>query len=237
MQPDDSRTVILLHGLLRTRRSMWKMERALRASGWKSVERFGYRSTCGSISQHSAALRSFVEDLGDRTRLSFVGHSMGNIVLRCAIGDWQRDSDRMGVLSRLDRIVMLGPPNQGAIIARKLARTGVFGWFAGPAAMELGPDWESIRERLAIPPCPFAIVAGDLSERRLMNPLVTAPSDLIVSVEECGLDGAAERISFPIAHALLTVDRRVIEYVIGFLGSQQLSVSQPLPVGHSTENR
>ncbi len=100
------------------------------------------------------------------TQFSFVGHSMGNIVVRHLISDLQRDGDPHGVLDRCRSMVMLGPPNQGAAIARRLAPTGLYGILTGKGGLELGPDWEDFVQNLATPSFPFAIIAGDVSATR-----------------------------------------------------------------------
>lgn len=212
---------ILMHGLMRTRRCMRKLERALLAAGVSTVIRFDYASSRQPIQLGAGGLRRLVEGLPANARLSFVGHSMGNIVLRYAIGDWQRHGDPRGVLRRMHRAVMLGPPNQGAAIARLLSKVRLFGMLVGQGGLELGPNWQTLLPKLAIPPCPFAILAGDLSTMRIRNPLIAPASDLLVGVEEAKLDEAAEFATMPIAHLHLMTDRRAIEFTTNY-------VTQPL---------
>ncbi len=208
---DDNQTppdhiAILLHGLLRTRRCMLKMELGLRAAGLSTVIRFDYASTRQPIERGAAGLRRLVEGLPATARLSFVGHSMGNIVLRYAIGDWQRQGDPRAVLRRMHRVVMLGPPNHGAAIARILSKLRLFGLLVGQGGLELGPNWQTLLPKLAIPPCPFAILAGDLSASRFRNPLIDTASDLLVTVEEARLDKAVKFATLPLIHVQLMSD-------------------------------
>lgn len=212
-----TRVVVLLHGLMRTHRSMRPLESCCeRASDAQSIP-FSYASTRFGIADHAAALRHWVETLPGRPRVDFVGHSMGNIVLRHAIGDWQRDGDPQQVLPRLGRVVMLGPPNQGATIARRLGALRLFEAVAGQGATELGLDWDHLEERLAVPPCPFAIVAGELPASAPQNPLVGGAGDFVVSVQEAQLPGATEMHTVPVLHSFLMDDPRVHEIVSRFL--------------------
>jgi hypothetical protein len=220
---------ILLHGLIRTRRCMRKLERAILESGIPTVIRFDYASTRQAISSDGAALRRLVEGLPASATLSFVGHSMGNIVLRRAIGDLQAAGDPRGALARMHRVVMLGPPNNGAAIARLLAKLKLFGLVVGEGGLELGPNWQTLLPTLAIPPCPFAIVAGDLSHFRIRNPLVGQSSDLLVSIDEARLEGATEFVVLPIAHSTLMTDQRSIRFVTEFL-------NQPIEPTLSTQS-
>lgn len=221
---------VLLHGLIRTRRCMRKLEHAILQSGIAPVIRFDYASTRQAISSDAAALRRVVEGIPANATLSFVGHSMGNIVLRRAIGDLQSAGDPRGVLPRMHRVVMLGPPNNGAAIARLLAKLKLFGLVAGEGGLELGPNWQNLLPKLAIPPCPFAIVAGDLSKFRIRNPLVGQTGDLLVSVDEARLEGAADFVVLPIAHSQLMTDRRVVEFVSQFL-------NQPIGPSLATQSK
>lgn len=208
---------ILLHGLLRTRRCMRPMEQSLLAAGLSTVIRFDYASTRQPIQRGAEGLRRLVEGLPANARLSFVGHSMGNIVLRHALGDWHRQGDPRGVLERFERVVMLGPPNQGAAIARLLGKLRLFGIVVGDGGMELGPNWRTLLPKLAIPPCPFAILAGDLSRLWVRNPLIAPPNDLLVQVDEARLEQATRFVTLSIPHLRLMTDRRAIAFATEFL--------------------
>ena len=208
--------VILMHGLGRSSSSMKGLAKHLFDNGFGTTICLEYASTRDSISQHAAALREVIDGLPTDLRLDFVGHSMGNIVVRHAIGDWQH-AGASGILNRIEHVVMLGPPNQGASIAKQLARTGVFGWVAGEGALELGKKWHELEVKLATPPCPFGIIAGRLLETLISNPLVDGAGDFIVSVEETRLDGAADFLEVPVLHAFLMDSPEVQRAVASFL--------------------
>ena len=199
--------VVLLHGLMRSSDSMEPLETAFKARGDVLPIAFSYASTQASIDDHAAALCEWVEHLPGRPKISFVGHSLGNIVVRRSIAMWQRDRDREQVISRLHRIVMLGPPNQGSSIAKRLAKLGLFERITGSSGQELGAVWDELQQRLATPPCPFCIIAGDLSESPVKNPLLGGQSDFVVTLEETRLEGAAEYVTLPALHSFLMSDR------------------------------
>jgi hypothetical protein len=213
----DAPFTVLLHGLMRTANCMSPLKQYLMHHGAQHVTRYSYASSRASILTHAAALIEYIESLPPKSQLSFVGHSMGNIVLRAAIGHWNRNGDPVGVLSRMHRVVMLGPPNQGAVIAKRLAPTGVFGWINGPGGLELGVRWHELERQLGTPPCPFAILAGDLSSLWVHNPLVGPASDLLVRVDETKLAGCREFITLPIPHSTLMSDPRAMEAIRNFL--------------------
>ncbi len=230
--------VLLAHGLFRTKESMnpiveqWEAATGAKSSfrqsesgSTKSVKvcvPISYASTRTSIENHAEAFRELTENLPGEPRISFVGHSLGNIVFRRAIGEWQTAGDPRNVLPRLNRAVMLGPPNQGSAFAASLSKLGVFETLTGASGMHLGPAWDKLQSSLGTPPCPFAIVVGDISGSYLSNPLLEGPSDGIVTVEEAQLEGAAETRTFPVLHSFLMSDPEIIKSTLSFLGGGSL---------------
>jgi len=214
--------VILLHGLMRSASSMSALSKSLSEQPEFSVVAFEYASTRSSIGEHAQALRNVLDGLPPQVQLSFVGHSMGNIVVRHLIGDLIR-ANETAMLKRMRHVIMLGPPNQGASIAKQLSKTGVFGWVTGQGGLELGPDWESFEARLAVPHCPFGIVAGRLPDTGLINPLVEGEGDFVVSVEETKLAGAADFLEVPRLHSFLMDDPAVQAAVVQFLRTNRFT--------------
>lgn len=217
-QASPKHHVVLLHGLMRTAGSMKSLEQKLADEGLTNVIRFSYASTRARIGEHAAALREVLEHLPAGDTFSFAGHSMGNIVVRHLIGDLQADGDPHGILPRCRAMVMLGPPNQGAAIARRLAPTKVFEWVTGQGGMELGAQWEAIESKLATPPFPFHIIAGDL-QSPIANPLVDGEGDFVVSLDEAKLDGAAGFHTVPVLHSFLMDNEDAVELTVQLLKS------------------
>jgi hypothetical protein len=211
------RHIVLIHGLFRSAASMQKLRRVLEDHNLGQTVLFEYASSRAAIADHADALREVVAGLPPEAPLSFVGHSMGNIVLRHAFADWEAAADQ-AVLGRVKSVVMLGPPNQGAAIARQLAKMPVYGWLAGQGGLELGPDWKQLEQRLGVPPCPVGIVAGRLPEG-FTNPLVGEAGDFVVSVEETRLPGA-ELLEVNQLHSLLMDDPRVQQATAAFIEYQ-----------------
>jgi hypothetical protein len=224
------RAVLLLHGLMRTSSSMQPLAREIEtvaSAADKTVMTvpFAYASTRNSIASHADAFRELVENLPGEPRMQWVGHSLGNIVMRQAIAQWQAAGDPANVLARLDRVVMLGPPNQGSSFAKKLSQLGLFQTITGRSGLQLGPDWQEFQEGLGTPPCPFAIVAGDLSQSRIQNPWLAGPSDGIVTVEEAKLEGMQEFVTVPVVHSFLMRDPRTVQAVVGYLSGESMRES------------
>lgn len=216
----DARVVLLIHGLGRTGACMQTMADAVAEAGLGRPIIFSYASGRAAVADHAAALREFTEHLPGHPRICVVAHSLGNIVFRHAIHDWQQEGDPHGILNRLAGCMMLGPPNQGSRVAERLSRLGLFKLATGQSGQQLGARWDLLQQSLAIPPCPFAIVAGDLSHWPVNNPLLDAPNDLLVTLEEAQLPGAMFFEQMPVPHAVLMSHPAVVRRTIEFLESQ-----------------
>ena len=230
---------VLMHGLMRTPGSMKPVAKAIqkRFSDFQQkasdspnhtpqqspvIVPFTYASTRDPLSEHASALREVIENLPGKPRWNAIGHSMGNIVLRTAIAQWQAQGDPHGALERLDRVVMLGPPNQGSSFAKKLSQLGLFEQITGDSGMTLGPNWRELQTHFGVPPCPFAVIAGDVSSLHIRNPWLEGPNDGVVTIEETKLDGMRDFATAPVLHSFLTQDQRCIDATVEFLMGGEL---------------
>ena len=255
LEPIRGKVVILLHGLGRSKSVLTPLADVLREQGGYTPLRFGYASTREGIEQHAEALRKVIDGLGDIEELNFVGHSLGNIVLRHYLAD---EAARVAMAtqppaaSRKEslgpaaappgqaaappgpgakpkrpaphRIVMLGPPNNGAMIAKRLHGTGIFGLVTGRSGEALGGNWDQLVGNLATPPCEFGIVAGGTGDGRGLNPLLPGDDDLVVRVEETKLRGARDFLLVPFRHSQMLSETAVQEAVLRFLRNGQFRV-------------
>ncbi|MDF1729616.1 MAG: hypothetical protein P1U53_17905, partial [Sulfitobacter sp.] len=97
--PANRATVLILaHGLGRTSNCWGPMTRHVQAETDWQVVPFTYASTRDSIESHADALGQLIEGLGSEVqRIHFIGHSLGNIVMRRYLADNASNSDpRMG---------------------------------------------------------------------------------------------------------------------------------------------
>jgi triacylglycerol lipase len=195
--------VVLVHGMGRTPLSMLPMAVALRRQGYE-VLNFGYNSYGPSVAQIASRLAAEVREAradGPAQRVHFVGHSLGNIIVR-----WMLEYERP---DHLGRVVMLAPPNQGSRVADRLERP--LGWLLEPLS-ELTTDSLSTARRLPSPEgVEFAILAGDRDGK--------------VSVAETFLPGAREHRVVPSRHTFIMLRPSVVEMTGRFLGTGSLEGS------------
>ncbi len=204
-------TVILLHGLCRTSRSMMKMERALTETGY-AVKNVDYPSRTASIQKLADdAIGKAVADCQQdgAMKIDFVTHSMGGILVRSYLVQHP--------LPSLGRVVMLAPPNQGSEVVDKLGRTFVFKWLNGPAGNELGTGSNSTPNQLGPVNYPVGVIAGDRSINWINSLLIPGADDGKVSIERTKLAGMSDHIVIHTAHPFIMRNREAIRQTIQFL--------------------
>ncbi len=190
--------VVLLHGLGRTRYSMRRLDRAL-APG-VTTARLDYPSTRRTIGEHAQTLSTMLDHVPTPTKLSFVTHSLGGLIVRDLLGregSWR---------SSVHRILMLAPPNQGAALARSLD-TAVLRAVMGPS---FGQLVEGIATDLPVPAEPTSIFAGRVGNTQ---------TDGLVTIEETKLEGMAEHHVVPSIHTFVMNHPAVIARAVTFLGA------------------
>lgn len=209
--------VVVLHGLVRTRSAMRSLCRYLRDVGGYQVFNVSYPSTRAEVGWHAQNLASILANLQEVAPIHFVAHSLGNLVIRHCLRDAAHATDMPSVTDRLGRMVMLGPPNQGALLARRLIKLPILSMIFGPAGRQLAREWNDLAPRLAVPPCEFGILAGGRGHQAGWNPLLRGDDDLVVSVDETRLEGARDFVVLPVAHTFMMKNPGVQEATLRFL--------------------
>lgn len=199
--------VVMLHGLGRTLFSMSLLGNYLRRHGFDAFN-VGYSSLRQPIAKHSAKVKLAIDNEfgADPLRLSFVTHSLGSIVARQFISDYQS-------VFEFNRMVMLGPPNQGSSMARRLGKIPIVDSLVGPSFRELKkldvPNPASLIE--------IGIIAGGRNHDRGFSPLLSGDNDGIVTVQETHLPGAKGHIVLPGLHSFLMYFPEVKAQTLRFL--------------------
>ncbi|NQU22997.1 MAG: hypothetical protein HQ567_17100 [Candidatus Nealsonbacteria bacterium] len=224
LPPMRGEAVIVMHGLFRTRSSMDKLCTHLRQQGGYTVLNVGYPSTRRDVAAHARALAKIVDGLNGIDRVSFVAHSMGNIVIRHYLGDRKAAGDGKG--PRLTRFVMLAPPNQGSLTALALAENNVLKVVTGDAVRQLGLDWDKLKDKLAVPAFEFAIIAGGKGDAAGYNPLLPGDDDGTVSVANTRLAGARDAAVVPVLHSFIMNDAKVQQHTLRFLKTGRFAVGR-----------
>jgi len=205
-----TQAVVLLHGVARTPRSLRKMERALQDEGFATLN-LAYPSRKQPLELLADRLHDAIAPFAARAdALHFVTHSMGGLIARIYLAKYRPQ--------RLQRVVMLAPPNGGSEVADLLKGVAPYRAFYGPAGQQLGTTKPEFLDLLPSPDYGVGIIAGN----RTIDPLashfiVPRPNDGRISVESTRLNGMADHIVLGATHSGLLTHRDAITQTIAFL--------------------
>ena len=212
-------TVVLLHGLARTDRSMGRLRRRLESAGHATWAR-SYPSLRLPVAALAAEIAGWIRaDLGDRPVVG-VTHSLGGIIAR-----------HMRDLLPWQGLVMIAPPNAGSQVAARLRHRPLYRWFYGPAGQDVADAtaWPP-------PPAPFAVIAGTRSlaavnptswMTRALDVFAGAANDGTVAVAETQLPGMADFATVDATHTSIMNHHQTVELVLSFLSSGQFAAGPP----------
>lgn len=205
--------VILLHGLARSNRSMAKIGKALTNRGY-TVINVDYQTTKFPIDfLAERCLPAAIKEINrsSPSRIHFVTHSMGGILLRYYL--------KHHSLPNLGNVVMISPPNKGSELVDKLKSSFLFKKLNGPAGRQLGTDEHSLPNSLGPVDFNLGVIAGNRSLNPFYSWLIPGRDDGVVAVERTKIAGMADFITLPHTHTFIMRSRDTIDQVIHFLES------------------
>ena len=192
--PQDE-IVVLVHGLMRSSMSMAMLGSRLRDAGFRT-EGFDYPSTRESVAANGGRLRTLLTDLdadSEVARIHLVTHSMGALIARAALAE--------STPQKVQRMVMLAPPNAGSDLARWLEP--VLGGVLAPLGDLSNADGSAARSL----PIPAAVEIG----------VIAASMDHAVSEELTHIEGESDHKIVTGMHSFLMYQPSVAADVVEFL--------------------
>jgi len=203
--------VVLLHGIARTSLSMKPIEKTLLKKGYATLN-IHYPSRSNTIEN----LASFVyQQILDDARfnkqpLHFVTHSMGGLVVRALLNKHP--------LETVQRIVMLGPPNQGSEVADLIHPYQPFKAFYGPALSELTTMRAKQNPFATIPSqCELGVIAGSFNIDPICYFILPKGHDGKVTIKSTQLSGMKDHLILPSGHSFMMYNPKVLEQISYFL--------------------
>lgn len=212
-----SETIVLLHGLGRTRLSMLPIAAAARLRGYRVIN-FRYLSTRGTIAQHAARFaRTVLPRVAAAPRVHFITHSLGGIIVRHVLATH--------TLPNLGRVVMLAPPNGGSEVADVLQHSCVVSRAMTPVN-ELGTGDASVPRALPRADFEVGVIAGARSHIPLFSRWMhDVPNDGVVAVERTKLAGMKDFVVMQRTHTFLPVAPDAIGQALHFIEKGRFTAS------------
>jgi pimeloyl-ACP methyl ester carboxylesterase len=219
--PAPKETVVLLHGMGRSRLSMLVLKSRLEKAGY-AVLNFPYAPPLETLDAITRDLDLFLREKVRTDCYHLVGHSLGNIVIRNAFKHEMKPG--------LGRVVMLAPPNRPAYLAAELKDVDVYKWLTGDSGQKLSS--EEFYRTLPVPDVAFGIIAGDRGQRFTFD----EPNDGIITVESTKLDGMKDWILLHHTHTFMMNSKDTAAQCIHFLQTGAFAKpDKASPKKHSTQ--
>lgn len=208
--------VILLHGITRNTFDLEPFSFYLKRKGY-TVHAINYPSTEHTIEELSDFVKEEIEkdDLAKNAdQLCFVTHSLGGLITRYYIKNHKP--------ANLDKVVMIGPPNEGSELADFFKESKwlspLFKKVFGPAGQQLGTKEDfgkaNIHDDIDYP---LGVIAGDRSLNPLAPWVLEGEHDGIVIVERTKIKGMQDHIVLHAPHSFMILVPEVIRQTYLFL--------------------
>lgn len=208
----NNETVVLLHGILRSKTDMLPLTKYLEKRGYDCINIL-YPSRKMTLEQ----ITDFVEDkiqsapqYSPDKPLNFVTHSMGGLIARYYISTHKPKN--------LSKVVMLSPPNSGSEFADFLDEnkylSPLFRSIFGPASTQLKTSHKHPEEDITYP---LGIIAGTASINPLAPWVLDGEHDGIVPVERTKIEGMTDHITMKTTHSLMMFRPSLMKQVLFFL--------------------
>lgn len=181
---------------------MRPLAQRLQSGGYQTLN-WGYRSLFRDIETHAVRLRSDLEQLAqhiDISRLHIVAHSMGSLVVRQAL--------LQGRIDKLQRIVLLCPPNRGSHVASR---------------------WQAVAGRMSRTlvqlndhPQGFAARLPSTLAERYEVAIIAAKTDFVVRLDSTHLPNVRQHSIVPGMHSSMLFSSLTARLTLQFIRSGSL---------------
>jgi pimeloyl-ACP methyl ester carboxylesterase len=205
--------VVYVHGLWMSGGESLLLRRRLAREFGMEVHPFRYAAAGWSMGEITARLQRFVRDLS-ATRLHFVGHSLGGLVIYRFLEHYPEQPP--------GRVVFLGTPSVASRAAVQASHIRLVASLMGrPVADELlrprDRRWRGSRE--------LGIIAGTqpLGVGQILAKF-DEDCDGTIAVSETQLPGATDHITLPVSHLGMLVSARVARETGSFLQEGRFSL-------------
>jgi len=205
----SNETVVLLHGLARTSKSMIKMEAALKADGYTTLN-LNYPSRKHKVEHLAANVRKeIIVATSSSTKVHFVTHSMGGILVR--------QIQKSDPIENIGRVVMLSPPNQGSEVIDRIGDHSAVQKVNGPAGDQLGTSSDGFVAQLGPVEFELGVITGDRSINWINSMMIDGKDDGKVSTESAKVEGMTDYKVIHATHPMIMKKQTVIQDVLHFL--------------------
>lgn len=202
--------VVVLHGILRSERSMSGLANFIQSHGY-DVLNLGYPSTKLDLAALTAHVHNdahaFVQNAPGK--IHFIGYSMGGLLIRAYLHAHK--------LEALGRVVMLGTPNHGSEVADFIQRWKIYQKFYGPAGQQLITNQSAFASLFGNIDFELGVLAGTRSIDPISSWIIGKPNDGKVSVASTRIDGMKDHLTIRATHTFFPNNKTAWRQTLHFL--------------------
>ncbi len=203
--------VVLLHGILRTKRCMKGLANFLEKNGYKTLN-INYPSSKHDILSIAKLIHPQIQDFAAQViKIHFVGYSMGGLIIRAYLNLYH--------LNNLGRVVMLGTPNHGSEIADFLRNFWIYKKLYGPAGQQLTTNQTVFKDIFGDINYELGVIAGNSSHYFVANKIIGKETDGRVSIINTKIEGMKEHVVIRSGHTMLASNQEAWQLTLAFLDS------------------
>lgn len=216
-QVNKSDYVVMLHGIVRTSKSMNQFARYFENRGYHVVN-INYPSTKHTVEELAEQVfQEITEKCVDKNKkINFVAYSMGSLITRYILANKK--------LENLGRVVFVAPPSSGSELADFLKDNFLYKKIYGISGQQLGTDENSVARKL--PPVndyEVGVIAGDLPANPLFWKILPGANDGTVAVERTKIEGMKDHITVKASHTFIINSGNTMEQAVFFLENGRFS--------------
>lgn len=211
-------TVLVLHGMGRSPRSMAPLAQDLSNAGYR-VRNLGYPTRGYDVAELTARyLAPAIAACDASSPVHLVTHSLGSILTRCYLQRANLPPD--------SRVVMMAPPNQGSEVADHVRGWWLYRLLTGRVGQQLGTGPDSIVHSLKPVDAEIGVIAADRSLQPWFSRLFRGPNDGAVAVAKTRLPEMRDFVVVHSTHTLMMFNPKVRQQVLHFLAHGRFDHTQ-----------
>jgi hypothetical protein len=199
--------IILAHGMGRSPLSLALLAWRLRRAGYR-LHLFYYLATCEKFDACTARLAQFITRRTTGQHYTFIGHSLGTVLLRAALPQLPLPPQAS---------FLLAPPTVACRFARRLKNFWLYRWIMQDMGQHLADP--AFMASLPIPPnC--HIFAGNAGPRWQRWPCGDTPNDGILTIDETRLPEVPHTV-LPAGHTFIMNRPEIAATILAHLATQK----------------
>jgi pimeloyl-ACP methyl ester carboxylesterase len=197
--------VLFVHGMGRTPLSGWRLLRRFRRAGL-NTRTFGYSVVFENFDAIVARLRTQLSLLAHTGEYMVIGHSLGGVLLRAALGSLPAGAALPA------HVYLLGSPVLASRIATRLKNNGLFRALTGDCGQLLGSV--DRMNAIGLPAIPATGIVGTRGISNWLGIFGDEVNDGLVSVSEVSAPWLAYAVQVPVFHTLLPSSALVADIIL-----------------------